>query len=101
MFFVANLGILSAFRIVQRSRSGNDYASLVIISLAVVCAVISIVCIISNHWTRRCNCAAKVMNSCSKASSERANLLRALDGAVPQHTDGAATLREPLLDEPL
>ena len=97
MFFVANLGISSALRIFQRS--GNEYASLVIISFAVVCAVISIVCIISNHWTRRCNCAAKVMNSFSKASSEGANLLRFRDGAVPQHSNGDATLREPLLDE--
>ena len=104
MFFVANLGILSALRIIQGS--GNDYASLIIISFAVVCAVISIVCIISNHWTRRCNCAAKVMNSCSKASSERAIPLRSRDEAVPQRTNDAAKivrfskLRESLLDEP-
>ena len=107
MFFVANLGILSALRIIQglsdcdQVRIVGDYTGLVIISIAVVCAVISIVCIISNHWTRRCNCAAKVMNSCSKASSERAIPLRSRDDAVPQHTNGAAMLREPLLDEPL
>lgn len=100
MFFVANLGILSALRIIQGS--GNNSASLPIISFAILCAVICIVCIISNHW---CNFPAKMMNSRYKASSGRAITLRSRDAAVPQHTNATASieqfnkLRESLLDE--
>ena len=93
MFFILNLGILSALQIFWTAK--NNFANVIIISSAIVCAIMCIGVIAFQHIRKNCR-----LSICNASSDTAEPLRRAVPhNAHANHTARLNILRESLLDD--